>query len=125
MTSKIVYDAECSFCRRQVERIKKLNRGKNAFEYIPRQREGLLALYPSLQPFENIDGMRFIDDKGVASVSCDAVVEIAKRLPGLAWTAMFYKLPPCRWVARRVYNWIAKNRYRWNPPCENDSCKLP
>jgi predicted DCC family thiol-disulfide oxidoreductase YuxK len=124
MSEAIVYDATCSFCRHQVSRIKKWNRGKNDFAYVPTQNEDLLERFPDLKQFEGVDSMRFVDQQGRAYISSDAVAQIAQRLPGWGWVGTLYKLPFIPQIGSVIYGWIAANRYRFQGKCEDGTCKF-
>ena len=120
----IVYDAECPFCRRQIERIRKRDRA-DCFEYVPRQQPGLIDRFPALARADFNTGMRLIERAGTVSVGADAVYQIARRLPYWRRWAWLYRLPGLHALAQRVYGWIAANRQRLGQSCEDGACKLP
>lgn len=115
----VVYDGECRFCLKQVDRIQRRDR-QSIFDYSPRQEEGLVERFPKLAEVDFDSGMRLIERDGTIHAEADAVYEIARRLPlwrGMAW---LYRIPGLNWIFRRIYAWIAKNRYRLASKCEVD-----
>jgi len=117
----VIYDGECAFCRRSVERIRRLDR-RDRFEYVPSQSPDLLARFPQLARHDLNSGMRVVLPGGTAHAGADAVYQIARRLPRTAWFAWLYRVPGARWLARRAYAWVAARRHRFALQCD-DSCR--
>jgi predicted DCC family thiol-disulfide oxidoreductase YuxK len=120
----IVYDGQCPFCLRQVERIQSRDRA-GLFEYIPRQAAGLEDRFPQLRQGDFNTGMRLVHTDGSVSVGADAVYQIARRLPGWRTMAWLYRVPGLRLLFRAAYAWIARNRYRLAGSCEDEACQTP
>lgn len=120
----IVYDGECAFCLRQVERV----RAKDIhglFECVPQQAPGLFDRFPALAEADLDSGMRLIQPDGQIHVGPDAVYEIARRLPSWRRLAWLYRLPLLHRVFVAGYAWIAANRYRLAGKCREGRCALP
>ncbi len=107
----VVYDGECSFCLRQVERIKQRDRSAQ-LEYVPRQSPGLDKRFPRLADSEFSSGMRLITPGGEILVGADALYRIVRLLPVWGNIAWIYRLPGVNTLARMAYRWIAANRHR-------------
>jgi predicted DCC family thiol-disulfide oxidoreductase YuxK len=122
-TPVIVYDGECRFCIRQIERIKSFDQAEQ-FEYVPRQAVGIEERFPILAQSDFNTGMRFISIDGKVDVGADAVYQIFKRLPGFATIAWIYRLPICKQVARLAYAWVAANRKKLGQSCDAGACKI-
>ena len=120
----IVYDGECAFCRKQVERIRGWDRAER-FAYLPRQSPDLETRFPQLAQADLASGMRLVEPDGTVLVGADAVHGIARRLPGWRYLAWLYRVPGLRWLARRAYGWIAANRYKLAGSCDDGACDLP
>jgi predicted DCC family thiol-disulfide oxidoreductase YuxK len=119
----VVFDGECSFCRRQIAWIR-LRDTNGAFEYVPRQTVGLVNRFPTLARGEFETGIRVVAPDGDVSVGADAVYEITRRLPRWRTLASFYRIPGCGAIARLAYRWIAANRSRfYREPCD-EGCEL-
>lgn len=120
----IVYDGECSFCRRQIERLRSRDRAA-LFEYAPRQTPGLEDRFPALADADFNTGMRLIERDERLYVGADALYEITRRLTPWKWIAWVYRIPGLTQLFRAIYNWIAANRYRLGGRCESDTCDGP
>ena len=117
----VVYDGECPFCLKQLDRMQKRD-SKGVFDYQPRQAEGLEERFPKLAEGEFNSGMRLIDADGSISAGADAVYGIARKLDGWKYLAWLYRVPVVHSVCRAAYDWIARNRYRFANNCEDGVC---
>ena len=120
----VVYDGECSFCLRQIERIKRRDR-RSRFEYVPRQSPGLDERFPRLKDDDFDSGMRLITPHGEILVGADALYHIVRRLPIWGKMAWVYRLPGLNTLARSAYRWIAANRHRLGQSRVESSCSSP
>lgn len=107
----IIYDGECSFCRRQVARIQRWSR-EGAFAYLTSQTPDLLERYPQLAQHNLGSGLRLVETDGAAFVGADAIYHITRRLPRWRWISWIYRVPGIRAVAVRLYAAIAARRHR-------------
>lgn len=107
----VVYDGQCPFCTRGMERIRRRDR-RRCFTFLPSQTPDLLVRYPGLAQQDVSSGLRVILPTGEVCVGADAVYEISRRLPGWRWIAWLYRVPPLKTVARWCYHWTAANRTR-------------
>ncbi len=120
----VVYDGECSFCRGQIERLKRRDR-RSQFEYVPRQSPELDERFPRLADDDFNSGMRLITPGGEILVGADALYHIARRLPIWGNIAWIYRLPGLNTLARLAYRWIAANRQRLGRSSLEPSCSSP
>jgi len=107
----VVYDGQCPFCTRGMERIRRRDR-RQCFTLLPSQTPDLLTRFPRLAEHDLSSGLRVILPTGEVRVGADAVFEISRRLPGWRWIAWLYRVPPVKTVARWCYRWTAVNRRR-------------
>jgi predicted DCC family thiol-disulfide oxidoreductase YuxK len=119
----IVYDGECPFCRKQVDRIRSRD-VRDQFEYLPRQSASLTDRFPILAEADFNTGMRLVLPDGQVHVGADAVYQIARRLAGWRRIAWLYRVPVLHALARRIYGWIAANRQRLGQDCSDASCHV-
>ena len=119
----VVYDGECPFCLKHVDRMQRRDRS-DVFEYQPRQAPGLEDRFPRLTEGDFNSGMRLIDTDGSISVGADAVYNIARRLDGWKYLAWMYRVPVLNGICRASYAWIARNRYRFAKKCDDDVCEF-
>ncbi|MCH7720280.1 MAG: DUF393 domain-containing protein [Planctomycetes bacterium] len=116
--STLVYDGQCSFCRRWVSRIARWDRG-GALELVARQTEGLTERFPRLAEGDFNTGMRLITPDDTIHVGADAAYQIARRLRYWRWIAWAYHVPVIHWLTRSVYAWIASHRRSLGGDCED------
>lgn len=119
----IVYDGQCPFCLKQIERIK-LRDAHGLFEYVPRQDPSLTDRFPPLAEQDFNTGMRLVQPDGRIHVGADAVYQIARQLPGWQSIAWLYRVPILHGLARLTYRWIAANRQRLGQTCDNGMCQI-
>lgn len=120
----VLYDGSCSLCRASVARVRRFD---------PHQRIEFLDLHdPSAeQRFPQVDReiamrwMQAVDRRGRVSSGAEAWARIGLRLPGWNLLAWILLVPGIRWIAAKIYSWIARNRYRWNRSiCTDGTCSL-
>ena len=107
--STVVFDGDCSFCRRWMARIARLDRS-GAFELVPKQTEGLTERFPKLNEGDFNTGIRLITPDNAIHVGADAAYQIMRRLRYWQRIAWLYHVPGIHWLTRTVYAWIAANR---------------
>jgi predicted DCC family thiol-disulfide oxidoreductase YuxK len=113
----VVYDGDCPFCRKQIQRFKTRDLGK-AFEYCPRQTEGIDERFPKLAEGDFSTGMRLVHPNGEVSVGADAVYHIARHLQGYKYLAWLYRVPVAHQIARATYAWITAHRMKLAGGCD-------
>ena len=107
--STLVYDGDCSFCRRWVARIAHIDRS-GTFEFVARQTDGLIERFPRLDQGDFNTGMRLITPDDVIHVGADAAYQIARRLRYWRRIAWLYHVPGIHYLTRTGYAWIAARR---------------
>ena len=117
----VVYDGECPFCARQIEKFKRRDTGSK-FDYVPRQDKGIETRFPMLADADFNTGMRLVHPDLSVSVGADAVYHIARRLNVWRWFAWLYRVPVLNFVCRAAYAWVARNRYRLAKKCDDGTC---
>jgi predicted DCC family thiol-disulfide oxidoreductase YuxK len=119
----VVYDGECAYCRRQVQKMQQRDQ-EGVFDYVPRQTEGLTERFPKLAEGDFNTGMRLVHEDGSVSVGADAIYRIATRLAGWKRLAWLYRVPGLQQLFRAAYGWVAKNRHRLAKRCEDGACEI-
>ncbi len=120
----VVYDGECPFCLKQIERIQRRDHWSR-FEYAARQKPGLEERFPRLADEDFNSGMRLVTPEGVIQVGADAVYHIARRLPGWRRLAWIYRVPVLHGLARLAYRWVAAHRQSLGASRGDNSCTTP
>jgi len=117
----ILFDGVCNLCNASVNFV--IDRDTESyFQYGALQSEsGGKLLADHNIPARYLDSIVLLED-GAFYTSSDAALRIARRLSG-AWRFLYV----LRWIPGfirdGVYNWIARNRYRWFG--RSDSCRIP
>ncbi len=120
--STVVFDGDCSFCRRWVARITSRDRD-GVFELVARQTEGLTERFPGLAEGDFDTGMRLITPDDAIHVGADAAYQIARRLRYWCAIAWLYHVPGIHWLTRAAYAWIAAHRQSLGGKCDDGTCK--
>ena len=107
----LIYDGNCGFCRRWVERVRRWDR-RGSLEMVPYQAPDLERRFPGVSRADCVERIHLVDERGAVHRGATAGREVLRRLPGgTLWTLPF-RIPGGLWVAERVYVWIAR---RWGP----------
>ena len=116
----LLYDGRCPICRRGVRRIAGVVR-KRGFGVMPLQRRWVaerLAARGETIPDEML--LLLPDDRLLVGV--DAFLYVGRRIWWAAPAAWLMGLPGFRWLARRAYAWVARNRYAISHACTKETC---
>lgn len=117
----ILFDGVCNFCSGAVNFIIRQDKNK-VFRFAALQSEaGQKLLEQYGLPKEKFDSFVLIDN-GKVYKSSTAGLRLYSRLPWYwKWTQLFWIVP--RFLRDAVYNFIARNRYRWFG--KSESCMVP
>jgi len=116
----IIFDGVCVLCSRGCRFVS--NRDpRGYFRFVPMQlAEGRsLAEQLGIDP-DRPESFAFLA-AGHGYVKSEAVLRIARALPGWRWTWVFHLIP--RAIRDAIYDLVARNRYRWFG--RRDACMLP
>jgi predicted DCC family thiol-disulfide oxidoreductase YuxK len=117
----ILFDGVCNLCSGFVQVMIRIDK-KGQFKFASIQSDyGQKALQKFKLPTEEISTVVMVDRERVYT-HADVALQIALRLGGL-WRlfAVFYLIP--RPLRNLIYNWVARNRYRWFG--QKESCMIP
>lgn len=115
----VLFDGVCNLCNASVTFVIERDRS-DAFRFAALQSEQgrrLLTEYPGPIP----DSIVLIQE-GRFYTRSDAALRIARRLGG-PYPFLYPLIFLPRWLRDPVYNWVARNRYRWFG--KRDSCMIP
>lgn len=118
----VLFDGVCNLCNGAVQFIIRRDpSAKIKFGALQTAAAAALLTRNQLAP-DSLETIVFIDDKGEVHQRSGAALRICKHLSGL-WPLMqvFLVIPP--FIRDPVYNFIARNRYRWFG--KRDSCMMP
>jgi predicted DCC family thiol-disulfide oxidoreductase YuxK len=100
---QLIYDGDCGFCRRCVERWKTITGGRG--QAVPYQEAAPLHPEIPLEDFRR--AVQFIDEHGARSSGAPAIFESLKDVTGYGWLAWSYRhvplfAPASDWVYREI-----------------------
>lgn len=121
MTYVLLFDGVCNLCNASVQWVL-LRDKKSVFRFAALQSEaGQEILKKFGMETEHFDSVVLVDGDLIYTQS-DAALGVATRLGGV-WQLMgVFKIVP-RFIRNAVYDWIARNRYRWFG--RQEQCMLP
>ncbi|MEO1517644.1 MAG: thiol-disulfide oxidoreductase DCC family protein [Bacteroidota bacterium] len=117
----VLFDGVCNLCNSSVQFLIERDPERH-FRFASLQSEvGQSLLKQHGLPAEHLSSVVLIED-GHAYTHSDAPLRATRHMSGL-WPAMgVFRILP-RFLRDAVYNWIARNRYRWFG--KQESCWLP
>lgn len=118
-TSVLFFDGVCNLCNRTVDFLIRRDK-KHVLRFAPLQGSSAQRMLKA-DLIEALPSVVFLDKDGVYQRST-AVLRAVAKLGGL-WPAAKVLLIIPRPVRDAVYNWIARNRYKWFG--KRDTCRLP
>jgi predicted DCC family thiol-disulfide oxidoreductase YuxK len=117
----ILFDGVCNLCDSTIQKIIELDK-KNIFKFASLQSGfGQNFLKKHQLDEEEFQSMILIDGENFYTKS-DAALRIAKELAGIYSIAGFFLVVP-KFIRNSVYDFIAKNRYKWFG--KKESCWIP
>lgn len=118
----VIYDGNCDFCRRQVERLARLDR-KGRLAGLSLHDPEVQRRFPDLSHDQLMQQMYVVDRAGRRHGGAAAVRYLSRRLPALWPIAPFLHIPWTMPFWQWAYNKIAIRRYRWNQTDEQRKCE--
>jgi len=117
----ILFDGICNFCNAIVNFIIRQDK-KNIFLFAALQSEsGKQLLEEHKIDWKNTDSFVIIDN-GKAYQRSTAALKVCSKLPWYwKWSQVFWIVP--RFIRDAIYNFIAKNRYKWFG--KKEACMVP
>jgi predicted DCC family thiol-disulfide oxidoreductase YuxK len=119
-TITVLYDATCVLCSKSKQRLESW-RTAPAIRFLALQSDEARALLPGMDPQTYLGAMHVVDGGKVYSAH-EGWFRIMRLAPlplalGAAATP--------GWLARPIYSWIARNRFRWfGKVCEDGTCRV-
>ena len=119
--SIILFDGVCNLCNGAVNFVIKRD-PRNVFKFTPLQeKQGVLLLKKHAVDARKLDSIVLIEN-GNVYIKSSAALRIAKKLSGL-WPLFFVLLIIPSFIRDGVYDFIAKNRYKWFG--KKEQCMIP
>ena len=119
--SIILFDGVCNLCNGAVNFVIKRDPG-NVFKFAPLQeKQGALLLKTHAIDIQKLDSIVLIENGNVYTKS-SAALRIARKMSNL-WPLFFVLLIIPNFIRDGVYDFIAKNRYKWFG--KKEQCMIP
>ena len=117
----ILFDGVCNFCNSAINFTIKRDK-QNKIKFAPLQSNaGQQLLQQYNLPTADIKSFVFIED-GKAYTQSTAAIKVCSYLGGLwPWCKVFLIVP--KFIRDGLYNWVAKNRYKWFG--QKEVCMIP
>jgi predicted DCC family thiol-disulfide oxidoreductase YuxK len=121
----VVYDGDCRFCIRQVQRLARWDTG-GRLSFLARQDPRAAVYIPDLDGDEAVSEMRVVDPRGIRYGGASAVRYLTRRLPRLWWAVPLLHIPGSMPLWNWLYRQVAKRRHRWgkSEDCQSGKCKI-
>lgn len=117
----IIFDGICNLCNRSVQIVIKNDpAGKFMFASLQSEKGQQLLKKFSL-PLNEFNSFILVKDDKVYTKSTGAL-KVAKQLKGGWWLLYGFIIVP-KFIRDAVYNWVARNRYKWFG--KREECMLP
>ena len=117
----VLFDGVCNLCNGAVNFVIKRDPG-NVFKFAPLQeKQGALLLKTHAIDIQKLDSIVLIENENVYTKS-SAALRIARKMSNL-WPLFFVLLIIPRFIRDGVYDFIAKNRYKWFG--KKEQCMIP
>lgn len=119
--SIILFDGVCNLCNNSINFVIKRDKS-NLFKFTALQEAPGIALLKQYGINTlDIDSIILIEN-GKAFTKSAAALRVAKGLSG-GWPVLYGFIIIPKWIRNAVYDYIAKNRYKWYG--KKDSCMIP
>ena len=119
--SIILFDGVCNLCNGAVNFVIKRDPG-NVFKFAPLQeKQGALLLKTHAIDIQKLDSIVLIEN-GNVYIKSSAALRIARKMSNL-WPLFFVLLIIPSFIRDGVYDFIAKNRYKWFG--KKEQCMIP
>ena len=106
----VFYDGRCRLCERSRQTLQALD-SADALRFIDINNAIEMARYPALDRHAAQGQIHVLDPHNRLTAGYDALVELTPALPSLRPLSPLLRWKPIRAIGRRIYQWIARNRY--------------
>ena len=107
----VLFDGHCPICRKSVEALGRWDRD-GILEFLSAEDPAVYRRFPHLSDSALRESIHLVGPRGRVWEGAGAVEELLSVLPRLSWLRWLFRVPLARPVARRIYRWVARNRYQ-------------
>lgn len=126
VTDVLLYDGWCRICVRSA---------KELAGWLPAEKvtlrsfrdDGVFEEFPSVDPARAEKGIQLVRDDGRVLEGAEAIVQVFRHRPVLGVPMRLYYLPGLRWLANRLYQYVADRRFQIagrTGECDGGTCGL-
>lgn len=120
----VIYDGECGICTAQVSRLPWWD-CQDKLSYLSLHDPQVHRRWPDLSKDRLMQQMCIVDTRGRRHWGAYALRYLTRRLRRLWWAAPAAYFPGSMLLAKPLYGWIARNRYRLSGrDCDDGTCQL-
>ena len=121
----VIWDGKCKFCRKQVERLRRFDRGDH-LAYLSLHDPRVAERYPDLSYDQLMEKMWVVTPEGGRYGGADAARYLSRKLKSLWWLAPVLHIPFTLPLWHWLYKKAADRRYRLSgQQCDDSStCSL-
>lgn len=123
----LIYDGRCRFCIAGSARLAALAR-PGTIERIASTDASIASRFPQVSPAMIQTALQLVRPGGQVCSGAEAIAAALATRPAWRLVAWIYYLPRIRWIVDRLYEFVARNRYRIMGragTCEGGACELP
>jgi len=117
----VLFDGVCNLCNRSVQFIIRKDKKKQFLFASLQGKTGQEVLKRFKLPVDNFNSFLLVEGDHVYTQST-AVLKMLKKLGG-GWKLFYAFIIVPKFIRNAVYNWIARNRYKWYG--KRDECMVP
>jgi predicted DCC family thiol-disulfide oxidoreductase YuxK len=121
----LLYDGACRICIGQVQMLDAYN-DEGRIELLDMNSAEAQSRFPQVRPEDARRELHLVAPDGTLHRGAEAVRETLLRLPALRGLGELLRLPGMISLARPIYAFVARNRYRLGgraDACEDDLCR--
>jgi predicted DCC family thiol-disulfide oxidoreductase YuxK len=120
----VIFDGECEFCTRQVQRLRKWDAG-GRLAFLSLHDPAIHRYAGNLSHEQLMEQMYVVDRQGRQRGGAAAFRYLSRHLPRLWPLAPLLHIPFSLPVWQWLYRHVARRRYRLrSPTCDNDRCRV-
>ncbi len=120
----LIYDGECPLCQGGMRWVKR-HALPDQFEFVTCQSPERRARFSWMPEESCMEAIQLVLPDGEVLAGDAAISEILRRLRGWRWLARLFEIPGMRWLAPRLYQWVARHRYAMSCALSPKRVKAP
>ncbi|HMQ10327.1 MAG TPA: DUF393 domain-containing protein [Oligoflexia bacterium] len=112
----VLFDGSCNLCRGNLKWLHRIDFFK-VFDDVPYQDKVVPTLFPDIAQEQFEESLHVIFPNGKIYTGFDAFRAVFFKSPWMFFLALLLSIPPLPWLGRKLYPYVAKNRYKIAGQC--------